>query len=241
MWYEVASQLFMYYLATITSLFPMVNPFSTIPLFLALTAKMSEKDRQRQGDRACLFAMIIMLITLFLGSLILKFFNISLPALRVAGGLIISFLGFNMLFPSEKKNEGGENHEADVILDYSIIPLALPSMAGAGTIAMIMTFSTTISTQEKWTYHLAGYGITVAAIITVALLCFIVLRSARYIQKFLGPDGLNAMTRIMGLIMVCIGVQFLADGVKTFVSNAQQETAITQQEATAKQQIESKP
>ncbi len=213
MWVDIIK----YYLATIGSLFPIVNPFSTIPLFLALTIKMNEKDRQRQGDRACVYAAIILAIALLMGSVILGFFSISLPALRVAGGLIISFLGFNMLFPSEKKNDGGENHESDVILDYSIIPLALPSMAGAGSIAMVMTFSTTISTQPHLSHKLVGYVIALAAIATVAFFCFLVLRSARYIQKLLGPDGLNAMTRIMGLIMVCIGIQFLADGIKMFI------------------------
>jgi multiple antibiotic resistance protein len=207
-----------------TSLLPMVNPFSTVPLLLALTARMPVREQRRQGDLAARNAVIIMLVGLFLGSLIMQFFNISVPALRIAGGLIISVIGLNMLFPKSHGKEGdlGEATGADssARLDYSVVPLALPSMSGAGTLALIMAYSAQVISLPSWPERIVGYGAVSVAILLMGVTCFFVLRSARWIQGYLGPQGINAMSRVMGLIMVCIGIQFIADGVMAFVRAA---------------------
>lgn len=199
----------------------MVNPFSTVPLLLALTARMSAADQRRQGDLASRNAVIIMLIALFIGSFVMQFFNISVPALRIAGGLIISVIGLNMLFPKEG-GKSGDLREAECTddtakLDYSVVPLALPSMSGAGTLALIMAHSAQILSEPSWTGRTIGFATVAVAILLIGVTCFFVLRSARWIQSYLGPQGINAMTRVMGLIMTCIGVQFIADGIKAFV------------------------
>ena len=216
--------IFKYYLSAFTALLPMVNPFSTVPLLLALTARMSAEDRKRQGDLAARNAVIILLIGLFMGGLILQFFNISLSALRVAGGIIISVIGLHMLFPKEAPG-GGDSKEAagtdaSAKVDYSVIPLALPSLAGAGSLAVVMTFSPTILEEPGWGRRVLGYGIAVAAILSIGIFSFLILRAARWIQNYLGPQGINAMTRIMGLLMVCIGVQFIADGIIAFIESS---------------------
>lgn len=203
-------------LAYVGSIFPMVNPFSTVPLFLSLTARMTVEERIKLGDKACRNATVIMLVGLFLGTLLLHFFNISVPSLRIAGGLVVSFLGFSMLFPTSKPDGIDPNSASQSGVNYSIIPLAFPSMAGAGSLATIMTISAINASQESWSERIYSYTSSSLAIIVVGLLCFLVLRTSNRLKKFLGPEGLDAMTRIMGLIMVCIGVQFIATGVGEF-------------------------
>lgn len=203
-------------IAYVGSIFPMVNPFSTVPLFLSLTARMKMEERVKLGDKACRNASIIMLVALFLGTLFLHFFNISVPSLRIAGGLVVSFLGFSMLFPSSHPDGIDPNSASQSSVNYAVIPLAFPSMAGAGTLATIMTISAINASKESWSERIYSYTASSVAIIIVGFLCFLVLRTSNRIKKFLGPEGIDAMTRIMGLIMVCIGVQFIATGVGEF-------------------------
>ncbi|MDL5054623.1 MarC family NAAT transporter [Oscillatoria laete-virens NRMC-F 0139] len=200
-----------YYLWALAALFPMVNPFSTIPLLLALTAGEDDAERKRQARKACRNAGII---TLFLGGVILEFFNISIPAIRVAGGLIVAYIGFYMLFPKETADSPKLSRHKD----HSLIPLALPSMAGAGTLATILTFSSEIAKETGWIVNLLGYTIAVCAILTVVGLSMLVLRAATRINRALGPAGLEAMAKIMGLLLVCIGVQFIANGIREFMA-----------------------
>lgn len=203
-------------IAYVGSIFPMVNPFSTVPLFLSLTVRMTMEERVKLGDKACVNATIIMLVALFLGTLFLHFFNISVPSLRIAGGLVVSFLGFSMLFPSPNPDGIDPNSASQSSVNYAVIPLAFPSMAGAGTLATIMTISAINASKESWSERIYSYTSSSLAIIIVGVLCFLVLRTSNRIKKFLGPEGIDAMTRIMGLIMVCIGVQFIATGVGEF-------------------------
>ncbi|MCK9316675.1 MAG: MarC family NAAT transporter [Verrucomicrobia bacterium] len=203
-------------LACVGSIFPMVNPFSTVPIFLSLTIRMTVEERVKLGDRACRNATIIMLVALFLGTLFLHFFNISVSSLRVAGGLVVSFLGFSMLFPSSAPTGIDPSSASQSGVNYAVIPLAFPNMAGAGTLATIMTISAINASKESWSERIYSYTASSLAIIIVGVLCLLVLRISNRIKKFLGPEGIDAMTRIMGLIMVCIGVQFIATGVGEF-------------------------
>jgi multiple antibiotic resistance protein len=206
-----------HYLLGVSSLFAIVNPFSSVPLFLSLTAGMSGGERRAQATRAAIYAAIIMAVTLFLGGAILAFFSISIAALRVAGGLIVAVLGFRMLFPDPAPvtSQVGES-DRELRRDYALIPLALPSLAGAGTIALVMTYSTSLAELPSAVLKLEGYGVALAAIATVSAIAALILRASTGIARRLGDNGLEALTRIMGLLMVCIGIQFIGNGVKEF-------------------------
>jgi multiple antibiotic resistance protein len=206
-----------HYFLGVSSLFAIVNPFSSVPLFLSLTAGMSSGERRNQALRAAFYAAIIMVVTLFLGGAILAFFSISIAALRVAGGLIVAVLGFRMLFPDPAPApiQVGES-DRELRRDYALIPLALPSLAGAGTIALVMTYSTSLAELPTHLAKAEGYAIALAAIATVACLAALILRASTGIARRLGGNGLEALTRIMGLLMVCIGIQFIGNGVKEF-------------------------
>lgn len=214
-----ASLLASWYVTGVVTLIPMVNPFSTIPLLLSLTWGMSDKERKRQATRAAIFSAIMMEATLLVGSGILAFFNISVPALRIAGGLVVAFLGFRMLFPDHAPEPSlAHSDNPKSRRDFSLIPLAFPSLCGAGTMALLISYSSTIGTGEVPLYvKLAAHGVGLLAIVTVALLAAWLLRSSTTVAKRLGETGMEAITRIMGLLMVCIGVQFIANGVREFV------------------------
>lgn len=209
-----------WYLVAVITLIPLVNPFSTVPLLLSLTRGMSPEDRLSQATRAAIYSAILMQGTLLIGSGVLVFFNISVPALRIAGGLIVAFLGFQMLFPAPRREsiEASEQSPGGRV-DHALIPLAFPSLCGAGTMALLISYSSTIGAANAGAIvTLSAHGVLTLAIITVAFLAGWLLRSANAVATRLGQSGMEAIERIMGLLMVGIGVQFIATGVREFAS-----------------------
>ena len=211
-----------YFLGAFAAIFPMVNPFSTMPLLLSLTAGMSEQARRRQATKAAIFAGALMLIVLFAGAAILHFFGISLGALRVAGGMIVVYIGFRMLFtpatpapPSTLVPDREEQAQ-----DFSFMPLAFPSLAGAGTMAVVMSMTTHVADIDVAHHRAYARLVVGSAVIAVATITWVVLRASTRLVHVLGDRGLDAMTRIMGLLLVCVGVQFVATGVHNFVQEA---------------------
>lgn len=209
-----------WYLVAVITLIPLVNPFSTVPLLLSLTRGMSAEERLSQATRAAIYSAILMQGTLLIGSGVLVFFNISVPALRIAGGLIVAFLGFQMLFPAPRREsiEASEQSPGGRV-DHALIPLAFPSLCGAGTMALLISYSSTIGAANAGAIvTLSAHGVLTLAIITVAFLAGWLLRSANAVATRLGQSGMEAIERIMGLLMVGIGVQFIATGVREFAS-----------------------
>ena len=202
------------FIAAFAGLFPIVNPFGAVPLFLSLTAELDEAERRRQARLVVRNAVIIMLVSLLLGGVLLEFFGISISALRIAGGLIVAYLGFHMLFPVQASAE--RNPAAPGRTDYTLVPLAFPSLTGAGSIAVIMGFSTKIAALPSWDEKAAGYAVVTAAILAVAWLSLLILRASMRVARWLNPHGMDALTRFMGLLLVCIGIQFVADGIRSF-------------------------
>ncbi|MDH3637213.1 MAG: MarC family NAAT transporter [Gammaproteobacteria bacterium] len=197
-------------LVTLTSLLPICNPPSTAVLFLTLTAGYPKAHQDREARMAAVYMTGILLIFFAGGSLIMTFFGISLPGVRIAGGLIIARIGFGMLQtdPPEEVSEDTKE-EAQHMRDIAFTPLAMPSLAGPGAIAVAITMA---SRAQGITGHLA----VAIGIILVAAIAWLILRSAPFVVKFLGATGLNALTRVMGFLLVCVGVQFVVIGVHGF-------------------------
>ena len=201
---------------TVGTLLPIMNPFSTAPLFVSLTAGRPKKFRSRQALMACVYAFGILVVFLLLGAAIIDFFEISVPGLRVAGGLIISVIGFRMLFPRPTNGaSGGAGKDEAQEIDVAFTPLAMPSLAGPGSISVVLTAAAQIESK-----HSADYGLIIAAVVTgmLATLAFsyVVLRAADVMVKFLGPRGIDAMTRIFGFLLIAIAMQFLLTGLADF-------------------------
>jgi multiple antibiotic resistance protein len=200
---------------TFGALLPIANPFSTAPIFVAITRSMSPARRKQQARMASIFMAAVLLVSLLAGALILEFFGISLPALRIAGGLIIARIGFSMLTPEpEEKLPEQDQKEALDKRDIAFTPIAMPMLSGPGSIAVTISMATSV--ERPIDYVAVGIGILI-----VAFLSWLVLRSSTRIVQILGSTGVNVLTRLMGLILVCIGIQFIATGVFELVTDPQ--------------------
>ena len=198
--------------ATVGALLPIANPFSTAPIFAAMTRGEKQDSRNRQARLASIYMAGILLISLVAGALILEFFGISLQALRVAGGLIIARIGFSMLNPEPERplprRDQDESADKDAI---AFTPIAMPLLSGPGSIAVTISMAT--SADNAFQYIPIGIGIVI-----VAAVSWLVLRYSSPIVDAMGRTGVNALTRVMGLILVCIGVQFVVTGVVDLVA-----------------------
>lgn len=199
-------------------LLPLANPLTSMSMLLSLGQYIPPKERNRQIREAAGYVFGIMLVTYYAGAWIMNTFGISIPGLRIAGGLIVAVLGFGMLFPKEPgqgpAEAGGLQDKAHRgTPNIAFVPLALPGTAGPGTIAMIISVAASVESGA------AGYSawvVNVAPVLVFGLLgwlFWICLRSADRIVALIGKDGVEAISRIMGFLLVCMGVQFVINGV----------------------------
>ncbi len=198
-------------LGTIVSLLPIVNPFSVAVTFISLSKDMDGGKRNRQALLASVYMAAILIVFLIAGVLIMKFFGISLPGIRIAGGIIITYIGFRMLNPEPRdpqlQGSGGRIHADD---DIAFTPLAMPMLSGPGAIAV--TIGMAANAGSVTDYAAESLGIIVVAVIT-----FILLRIAGSVKRHLGDYGVIILTRIMGFLLICIGVQFVMLGILDFI------------------------
>ena len=200
---------------TIGALLPIMNPFSTAPLFLSLSAKMPPMKRNRQALMACIYAFAILVTFLLLGAAIIDFFGISVPGIRVAGGLIVSVIGLRMLFPAPAVDGSSTPRLAPADEEIAFTPIAMPSLAGPGSISVVVTAASQIEAHHAERYIEVYSGVIAGLTITVVI-AWVVLRTATSLARVLGPGGIDAMTRIFGFLLVCIGIQFLLTGISDF-------------------------
>ena len=206
-----------YILSTIAALLPIVNPISAVGLLVSITAGLTEQERGEQVKRACIYMFAILTTFLVAGGLIMNFFGISIPGLRIAGGLIVSYLGFRMLFPDHPSISTQERAEAMQKEDVSFTPLAMPSLSGPGSIAVVIGVSSTINQSGHIVF---GHIFVAIGIAITALISYGVLKAASRLDRILGATGMNAMSRIMGFLLICIGVQFIINGIMNIVADA---------------------
>lgn len=205
---------------------PLANPLTTVALFLGLAGDMSEDQRQRQIFQASIYVFIIMVVAFYGGQLIMNTFGISIPGLRIAGGLIVAFIGFRMLFPPQqnahtpevasKADEMQRSSSANTV-NIAFVPLAMPSTAGPGTIALIIS----TASQIKSGAHITPWVMTVAPVIVfflISLILWVCLRSSGFIMRLVGKSGIEAISRLMGFLLVCMGVQFIIHGIVEIVT-----------------------
>ena len=198
---------------TVGSLIPIMNPFSTAPLFASLTAGMDPRKRNRQALLSCVYAFAILAVFLLLGSAIIDFFGISVPGVRVAGGLIISAIGFRMLFPAPPTSGTGGAEPASQ--DVAFTPIAMPSLAGPGSISVVLTAAGYIRSIRPSDWRLV-YAAVMLGMVATLVLSYLVLRVAASMVRFLGRGGLDAMTRVFGFLLTCVGIEFLLTGIRDF-------------------------
>lgn len=198
---------FSLFLSTFGLIFALIDPPGYAPLFLAITANDSEEGRKKILRRACTAAFIVLLLFTFVGNYLLKFFAISIPALQISGGLIMLAIGFEMLnmLPRGEKITKTEQSEATTKDDVSIIPLAIPMLSGPASIVAVIV----LAAREQ---SFANYSSIVVSIILSLGVTYTVLQFATRILKLVGVTGLRVATRIMGLLLCAMAVQFVIDG-----------------------------
>lgn len=204
-------------LATFSALFPVINPFGATPVFLALTESSDRKARNETALKACVYVASILIVFFFAGTFILNFFGLRIEDLRIAGGLLIMRSGFNLLNPDDahkgSKRLSKEVQEEGLVKDdISFTPLAMPLLSGPGSIAVVIGM---YSKAAGW--H--EFSAIIVAIILVAFACYLILRSSQSFTRFLGKGGMAALSRIMGFIVLSIGVSFIVNGILSLVKN----------------------
>jgi multiple antibiotic resistance protein len=175
------------------AIFGVMDPVGNVPVFISLTGKLGKAERERLATAAVIRAGVILTIFVFLGNAVLSAFHISLESFRIAGGLILVLLGLQILFGLNVENERLEEES-----DISVVPLAMPLIAGPGMIT-----SAVILSKEY------GYFLTLAGIVANLALTKIFFHYSRVILKLLGKKGSLAFAKVMGLILVAIGVEFI--------------------------------
>ena len=207
-----------YFLGALVSLIVITNPLSKLPLFVSLTQGMSEERRRQQALWAGIYSAAIMLVSLAGGNMLLAFFGISYGAMRIAGGLVVEMIGYQMLFGGNTPNNAPiVRRDKD---DYAFFPIAMPGIAGPGTIAVVIGFSTEIAELKDYVDLAVALGWTAAAIVVTASASWAVMRYSDLLTRRLGPSGTLVLGKLMGFILICIGVQFVGSGIRTFMAGA---------------------
>lgn len=195
------------------ALFSVLNPIGTVPIFVGLTHDDSKMERNRISLWTAIDVFIILMIAFFIGKYVLEFFGITINALRITGGIIIASSGFSLLNGQFNKNKGINKkveQEIQVRNDIALTPLAMPMLAGPGSMSLLITFY-----QE---HHTTPEIIpSVCAIFGASVSIYIILRGAHYLSKILGTSGIVAISRIVGFLTIAIGVQYIISSVLSIV------------------------
>jgi MarC family membrane protein len=196
--------LFLYIFA---ALFSVLNPIGAIPVFVGLTSGYTKEELSKTSLWTAVNVFIILIVAYFMGEYVLQFFGVKLEALRIAGGLIIANSGFGLLSGQVKKRKGINKKvetEAQQKHAIALTPLAMPLLAGPGSISLLIAF---YQEHHNW----IARSIAVGSILGVALAIYLVLRSANYLVKYLGESGIVAISRIVGFFVIAIGIQYIVD------------------------------
>lgn len=199
------------FIAAFTSIISVANPLAAMPVFLSLTEHNTDSERVSVAKKSSFYMFLVLIVFLLAGTYIMSFFGISLPGIRIAGGLIIMRAAYAMLNPdhSERKISEETKEAAKEKEDISFSPMAMPMLSGPGSIAVVIG----LASQSSGFFDLIIMSL---AVILAALISYVVLRLAPVSAKYIGPTGMNVMTRMMGFIAMAIGVQFILNGVSKF-------------------------
>ena len=198
-------------IAAFTTMFIIMDPPGLVPVFIALTQGMSAEQRRTIAVRACIVAGVLMILFLFVGEAVLGFIGISMDAFRIAGGILLFLTALDMLFQrrqalrADNAAEGQAEHQDDP----SVFPLALPLIVGPGAIMTIILLAGNATSA-------ADFGAIAGVLMAVLLITFLAFLVAPTIERALGKTGLNIVTRVLGMLLAALAVQFVLDGLRGF-------------------------
>jgi len=197
-------------LSVFLGFFAIMNPIANTPIFLSLTVADNPQITRRVARRAIFLTFAIILLFCLMGKALFDLFGITLPAFQITGGILVALIGYHMLHGDQSpvQNPSMEDNEDSLQtkLSVAISPLAVPILAGPGTIATAMNFAST-----KGNFELITTIIAFATLCAITYICFVF---GQRLVHFLGQSGLNVITRLMGLILAVVGMQMLIEGIK---------------------------
>ncbi|MFY0619398.1 MarC family protein [Shimia sp.] len=192
------------------TLFVIIDPIGLFPIFVSLTQGVPQRERRVIAVRACVTGFLILAAFAFLGEAVLGGIGISMPAFRIAGGILLFVTAFDMLFERRTKRREDRAEEAEEDFpDPSIFPLAIPLVAGPGAITSIILLAGQ-NTGVQTTLAVLGVALVV---LTIVLLLFL---AAGHLERLLGRTGITVITRLLGMLLAALAVQFILDGLKDF-------------------------
>jgi multiple antibiotic resistance protein len=201
----------LYSIKTFSSIFIIMGPFSIIPVFITLTEHNTDEQRKRIIKKSILVSTVVCLIFAFFGTFFFKLFGITINSFRIAGGLLLLIMSVDMLHATRSKVKGtvDEQEESMGKDDISVFPLAIPMITGPGTISTVVLLSSEATSSI--------YMIIIAlAVILSSILLFVILHLSKNLFRIMGQTGLNIITRIMGLILAAIAVEYILQGIQSF-------------------------
>lgn len=208
------------FVAVFTALFPVINPLGDGPIFLNMVQDCSEEVKRKLARSVSINCFLLLLVSMLIGTQLLMFFGISLPALKLAGGAVVIAMGWNLL-NQKSSSKGGDDSAAITDANASsnaFFPLTLPLTAGPGSIATAI--SLVAGYQDGRSLNLlnelpAVLG-TLAALLLLSVMIYLIYRESSLIQRVLGPAGTNAVMRLFAFILLTIGVQIFLGGIDGF-------------------------
>jgi multiple antibiotic resistance protein len=194
--------------ATFLALFPIVDPLGGVPIFFSMTSTWSPQDRRRTAIKTGLWVFVILVTFLFFGRFVLQFFGISLPVIKIAGGLIVANTAWGMV-TSTARITPAESHEAESKEDISLTPLAMPLMSGPGAIGVVMALAAHVDNAAAYFGMVIGVG-------AIALSVSLFFGLGGPLVRRLGPSAVGAINKIFGFLILAIAVQLVWNGVADF-------------------------
>lgn len=196
------------FLSAFVSLFVVVDPFGTAAVFATLTQRAGAEEQRRIAIKAATLAAIIIISFCLVGRYLIEYMHVSLPAFRVAGGILLFVTAFRMIMgfhdPDQLESESSAYRD---LSNIAVFPLAIPLLGGPGTMTAALMFTTSAGNGFE-------YGLVLAVIVLVQLIALASLLGAGWLSRFFGPTGNGIIARIMGILLAAMAVQFVADGLK---------------------------
>lgn len=202
-------------LGSLAALFPVMDPIGSVPIFLVLTAGVPESLRRSYAKRIAINVILMLIGFLLVGGGILRFFGISLEVVRIAGGIVVFHAAWNTMNAESKMSELDSEDATDRAghhKDISFMPMTIPLLAGPGSIAVTLGLAAEASRGAQVAKTAGNLAAVAMAIAIIGLIIYIALRSSTLLLKLLGASGINALSRILGLFVMAIGVQLILNG-----------------------------
>lgn len=208
------------FLLVYAGLFPIVNPIGSAPIFLGLTSGCTDAERNRLARRVAINSVLMLAGSMFVGSHLLVFFGITLPVVRIAGGMVLTAFGWKLLHTGSHEDDSAARAEGSGAPIDAFYPLTMPLTVGPGSISVAIALGSERPSGAIGFSHLAFLaGSAIAGIVAIAVTVFLCYRFARRTIAIMGPSGTNVVVRLSAFILLCIGIQILWTGYSALVEH----------------------